>query len=549
MSRRVQPLKQVFFSAAVLLFLAITAVAQLPTTISISDPSGEIADLLRRGRQLELERRWSEALMHYEDAVRLHPQETSLRERFDTVRLHFDLHRRYADMSFRSSLKELSTERALNLYGQVLLKIEAHYVELPCWKALVEHGAASLAVALEEPDFIEQNVPLAKRLEIESFRDEVRRLLAARNIAGRADARAVVAEIARLAEERLDVAPTAVIMEFLCGATNALDPYSTYLTPAQLTEVYAQIEGNFVGLGVELKAQNGRLMIVRIIPGSPAAEEGVQAGEQILAVDGQSTGALSTEQAANLLQGPEGSVVRLTLAAPGRPAHEVRIRRRVVEVPSIEKADLLDPLLGVAYLRLSCFQKTTARDLDIVLWKLHHQGMKSLIIDLRGNPGGLLIAAVEAADRFISRGIIVATRGRNPQEDFTYYAHEQGKWQMPLVVLIDQNSASAAEIFAGAIRDHHRGAIVGTRSFGKGSVQGIFPLDVAEAGLRLTTARFYSPNGKPFSQVGVEPDVVVRAAAKPLNGSLPDEGADLVLETARRIAGQQAQSLQARSSF
>jgi carboxyl-terminal processing protease len=136
---------------------------------------------------------------------------------------------------------------------------------------------------------------------------------------------------------------------------------------------------------------------------------------------------------------------------------------------------------GIAYLKLTCFQKSTARDLEAALWNLHRTGMKGLMIDLRGNPGGLLIAAVDSADLFLERGAIVTTRGRNAEEDFTYTAREPGPWRVPLVVLIDQESASAAEIFAGAIRDHHRGVIVGTRSYGKGTVQGIFPLDVCNA--------------------------------------------------------------------
>ena len=140
--------------------------------------------------------------------------------------------------------------------------------------------------------------------------------------------------------------------------------------------------------------------------------------------------------------------------------------------------------------------------------------MKSLVIDVRGNPGGLLVSAVEVVDRFVDRGIIVSTRGRSAQEDFTYSAHEQGKWQMPLVVIVDQDSASAAEIFAGAIRDHRRGTIVGVRSFGKGSVQGIFPLEESNAGMRLTTAKFYSPKGNPYSGIGVEPDFPVQRVAR-----------------------------------
>ena len=269
---------------------------------------------------------------------------------------------------------------------------------------------------------------------------------------------------------------------------------------------------------------------MRVISGSPAEEAGVRAGDRILAVDGQSTAQLSTDQAANLLQGADGSVVALTLAAPGQPPRQLSVRRRVVEVPSVDQVSIIDPQYGVGYFKLTCFQKTTARDLDAALWKLHREGMKSLVIDVRGNPGGLLVSAVEVVDRFVDRGIIVSTRGRIAQEDFTYSAHEQGKWQMPLVVIVDQDSASAAEIFAGAIRDHRRGTIVGVRSFGKGSVQGIFPLDESNAGMRLTTAKFYSPNGNPYSDVGVEPDVPVPAqrehvVAKPINGEIPDPDA------------------------
>ncbi len=180
---------------------------------------------------------------------------------------------------------------------------------------------------------------------------------------------------------------------------------------------------------------------------------------------------------------------------------------------------MLDARQGVGYLRLTCFQKTTRRDLEAALWQLHREGMKSLVVDLRGNPGGLLITAVEVVELFVDHGVIVSTHGRSAQEDFTYTSHGQATWQTPLVVLIDQDSASAAEIFAGAIRDHHRGTLVGVRSFGKGSVQGIFPLESSEAGLRLTTAKFYSPNGHPYARVGVEPDVQVRQAARPIDGA------------------------------
>ncbi len=533
--------------AVLALLLTAAAYAQLPTTVTISDPRGEIDELLQRGHQLEVERRWGEALAHYEDAVRQHPKEAELQRRFDAARLHYDVERRYADRSFHESVARLSTERALNLYAQVLLKIESHYVEAPRWKELLDRGTGNLRVALSEPAFLDRNVPQRDRLAAEAFQDELRRVVDPWMVVSRAEARQAVSTVARLAQQRLEINPTVVILEYLCGATNALDPYSSYLTPNQLNEVYAQIEGNFVGLGVELKARDGRLVIVGVIPRSPAEQAGVHAGDRILVVDGRSTENLSTDQAANLLQGPKGSVVNLTLAAPGQPARHVAIERRVVEVPSIDRVGIIDRQFGIGYIKLTCFQKTTARDLDAALWKLHREGMKSLVIDVRGNPGGLLMSAVEVVDRFVDSGIIVSTRGRSTAEDFTYSAHKVGKWRMPLVVIIDHDSASAAEIFAGAIRDHRRGTIVGTRSFGKGSVQGIFPLEEANCGVRLTTAKFYSPAGRPFSRVGVEPDIVVRVAARPIDGRLP-KGGDVMLNTATQTARTLSQTLQARNS-
>ena len=368
------------------------------------------------------------------------------------------------------------------------------------------------------------------------------------DVSSRDDARDAVAAAARLAEQRLGMSPSRGLLECLCGATNSLDPYSAYLTPDQLNDVYAQIEGNFVGLGVELKAKDGGLTIVRVISGSPAEEAGIRAGDRIL-VDrrpsdrkalhrsGRQPAARPPRAASSRSAGRGGPVA----SAVERPPPRRRGAQR-------RSGGIIDPQYGVGYFKLTCFEKTTARDLDAALWKLHRQGMKSLVVDVRGNPGGLLVSAVEVVDRFVDRGIIVSTRGRIAQEDYTYSAHEQGKWRMPLVVIIDQDSASAAEIFAGAIRDHHRGTLVGVRSFGKGSVQGIFPLDESNAGMRLTTAKFYSPNGHPYAGSASSPTFACRAArplvAKPIDGQLPAAD-DPMLDRALRIARGAGAPLQA----
>jgi len=500
----------------------------------------QIDGLLRQGRQFEVEARWDEALTHYEKAIREFPNEPSLKRRFDFTRMHFDVRRRSSDASFRSSLTQLSLDRAISLYEEVLVRIQTHYVEAPHWKELVEQGMNNFDVALTEPAYVGRHLPGRTTGQINAFRQDLRRELGQRLIQDRDDACEAVGWAARAAEQSLGISPVAVVFEFTCGAANCLDTYSAYLTPDQLDEIYSQIEGNFVGLGIELKPQGKRLTIVRVIPHSPAELAGIRTNDQILAIDGKNIQDMPLDKAANLLQGAEGSRVELVLAAPGQPSRTIRAERRRVDVPSIDEVKIIDARQGIGYLRLSCFQKSTSHDLDDALWQLHRQGMRGgLIVDLRGNPGGLLIASVEAVDKFVEAGTIVSTRGRDVREGFTYSAHAAGTWRVPLIVLIDHDSASAAEIFAGAIRDHRRGTVIGQRSYGKGSVQGIFPLHSHSSGIRLTTAKFYSPNGHPFNLVGVKPDreiPEIHAVAKPVDSSLGVKPQDETLAAALQFA-------------
>jgi carboxyl-terminal processing protease len=493
----------------------------LPSAAQSVPDVAELEQVVERGQQLELEGRWGDALALYEEALRDHPENESLEHGYQYCRMHYDLGRRYADASFREDLLGLTEHDALALYAEVLLMIQSHHVDQPDWNRLVERGMTGVEAALTDPAFVEQHLRHASSERIAQVRRETRALVADQPCGTRQEARAVVAQAARFAADRLDIPSAAIVLEFMAGATNSLDEYSGFLTGQQLDETYAQIEGNFVGLGVELKGEEGTLRILKVIVGSPAERGGLRAGDRIVAVDGRELADLPTDRASDLLQGAEGSWVDVTILARGESRRRTfRLRRAEVEVPSIDDVQMLDPQQGVAYFKLSGFQKTTGRDLDAALWKLHRQGMRSLIIDLRGNPGGLLTAAVDAVDRFVDRGAIVSTRGRNHAEDYNYSAKSDGTWRVPLVVLIDGDSASASEIFAGAIRDHRRGTLVGQRSYGKGSVQGIFSLNGARAGIRLTTARFYSPNGHPFSRVGVEPNVRVQQTARPVDGEV-----------------------------
>jgi carboxyl-terminal processing protease len=467
---------------------------------------------------LETQRRWAEAFALYEEAARKTPGQPDLERRLDIAKLHFDVARRYTDSSFRKSVSALTDGEALEVYSDAAAKVQSHYVQNPDWNRLVGRGAAALEVALGEQSFLDNNLPGANPDRVSVFVGELRKQMSQRSLRNRIEARESVWNVANLARLHLNLKPSATILEFTAGMLGGLDEYSSFLTSGQLADLYSQIEGNFVGLGVELKASEGTLLIVNVIHGSPAEAAGIKPGDRIVEVGGRSTADLNTDEAAELLQGVEGSIAQLKVATGDEPPRAVSVRRKHVEVPSVDEVRIIDRDFGVGYFKLTCFQKTTARDVDAALWQLHREGMRSLVIDLRKNPGGLLTSAVEVADKFIEQGGIVSTKGRSVGEDFNYTAQRNGTWRVPLVVLIDGDSASAAEILAGALRDHRRATTVGERSYGKGSVQGIFPLSSGGAGVRLTTAKFYSPAGHPFSRIGVEPDIKVQTAAKPIDG-------------------------------
>jgi carboxyl-terminal processing protease len=490
-------------------------------TVSVAAESlpAVIHGLLEKGRSLELTGRWADALTLYEEALHEHPQEPELQARFDVARLHYSLEQRYDDRSFRESLRTMRPQQALDQYSDLLGKIEQHYYTTPPWQDINRRGAAAMEIALANEEFLRDQGIRVRGQQLEQVRAELTQLPSRYAIRSSRDAVAVASQTARIARQRIGLSETATVLEFTSAAAGGLDHYSAFLTADQLRDIYSQIEGNFVGLGVELKSDNGALLIVDVIPRSPAEQAGIRVNDRITGVDGQPTQSLSTDQAASMLTGEEGSLVRVTVVSSGQAPRELTIRRASVEVPSLEDVKLLNPATGVAYVKIPAFQKTTAADLEEALWALHRQGMRSLIIDLRGNPGGLLTASVEVADKFIAEGGIVSTRGRSEQENFSYRAHRPGTWRVPLVVLIDGDSASASEIFAGAIKDAGRGKIVGTRSYGKGSVQGIFPLGKSGAGARLTTARFFSPLGHPISNVGITPDVDTRRAPQVAAGN------------------------------
>jgi len=291
------------------------------------------------------------------------------------------------------------------------------------------------------------------------------------------------------------------------GMLSTLDPHSAYMTPEMYKEMQVETKGEFGGVGIQIGVKENRLAVIAPIEGTPAYRAGVKSGDFITKVNDETTKDLTLMDAVQKMRGPKGSKVNLTIQRDGTPDPlQFTLIRDTIKIESV-KSKVLD---NIGYVRLTQFQESTGRDLSKVLKQFKEQKLQSTILDLRNNPGGLLTASVEVSEQFLPGGkLVVYTKGRENKKD-EWIA--KGKDQMddsPMIILINEGSASASEIVAGALQDYGRAVIVGTTSFGKGSVQTILPLGDG-SGLRLTTAKYYTPKGRSIQSTGITPDIVVK---------------------------------------
>lgn len=305
------------------------------------------------------------------------------------------------------------------------------------------------------------------------------------------------------------------------GAVSILDSHSSFMTPEEYRELQIETKGKFSGIGIEITLKDRILTVVSPIEGTPAYRMGLQAGDQIVKINGSPTKNISLTEAVKLIRGPRGTKVTLTINRHGftHPKDFV-ITRATIPIRSV-KARIIEG--GIGYIKLANFQDQTDRDLQNYLKQMAKRlkPFNGLILDLRNDPGGLLEQAVRVADEFLKSGLIVYTEGRTPHQSMRFYAHPRDKIEIPkpLVVLINEGSASASEIVAGALKDQKRAFLIGTKSFGKGSVQTIIPLEDGSA-LRLTTALYYTPSGTTIQDKGIMPDEVVKEPEIPPGKSL-----------------------------
>lgn len=309
------------------------------------------------------------------------------------------------------------------------------------------------------------------------------------------------------------------------GMVGELDPHSSFMDAEEFEDLRIATEGNYSGIGVEVTIADGLLTVIAPLDGSPAARAGIRAGDTILSIDGRALRPGPLDDAIAEIRGKPGTVVKLGIGRDPLPDPlEFSIERAMVEVHSV-RSEMLEP--GIGYLRISQFSDTTGADTEAALLALEEQAggrLRGLVLDMRNNPGGVLDAAVEVSDFFLESGTIVSAEGRSPESRFRMEAAEGDlAGGTPIAVLVNEGSASAAEIVAGALRDHGRARLFGQKTFGKGSVQTVLPLEDGQA-LKITTSRYFTPSGASIHERGIEPDVPLPRPEAPATPGPPPEG-------------------------
>lgn len=292
------------------------------------------------------------------------------------------------------------------------------------------------------------------------------------------------------------------------GMLNSLDPHSSYMKPDDYKELQMETQGSFTGIGIEITMKDNILTVVSPIEGTPAFAKGLKAGDKIIKIGNEPTQDMGLMEAVKRLRGPKGSQVTISIHRKGwADFKEFTLTRDLIPIHSV-KSKMLEP--GYPYIRVINFQANTTADFKKALAEMEKLGkIKGLIIDLRSNPGGLLDQAIKVSDIFINDGIIVSIKGRIKEQNSVFYAKTNDtKYSFPIAALVNEGSASAAEIVAGALQDHKKAVLVGAQTFGKGSVQTVIPMENG-AGLKLTTARYYTPSGRSIQATGIIPDIVV----------------------------------------
>jgi len=511
------------------------------------NPKARGMALWNQGQQFEQKDDFAAALASYKEISRTRAlPPVDLQERTRRCRARIAVAVRWQDEKLLASAREMKLERGLGLYREVARTIAENFVDRVSYRKLLEGGLANLRAAMASPQFrrrLSMGDNGSKRAEFLAGLDLISRKLREENRQTSFTARYYVRKVCQENQRTIGLPCGVVISEMIFGAAEHLDNYTTFLTHDMYEELMSDIDGRFVGLGIEVRHQEGRILIVTVFENGPADKVGLAAGDVIIAVEKEKIEKKSLDQAAHLIRGPRGSTVTLTVERDGKLLTVTAVRD-VINVPSVRRVTRIGRHNRIGYVQLANFQRSTATEMSSALQGLLREGrIDGLVLDLRGNPGGLLQAAVGVCNLFIKKGTALTTRGRGFGQTRTYrishwrFSHHD----LPLVLLVDRQSASASEIVAGALRDHRRATLVGSRTYGKGVVQSILPVEAGQSAVYLTTARFFGPDQQPFHGTGIAPDVAVELPAEAL-GARPvkvDPQADPALKRALEVMADQ----------
>ena len=453
----------------------------------------------------------------------VHPTE------LDVDKLQLRISARYQDPKMLSVLSSTSMRQMSALFLEVSQTIDARHVSPTSYEVRTAAALEGLLRALENPEFLKVAGARGTDADLQQATESLRQMMATQPARSAEEAIGVMQWAADTLNQQLGIRQEIVALEFVNATLDSLDKYSSFMPnkvanapSAQANSATAGLEERIVGVGIEMKTHAKGALLMGTVEGGSAAEAGLQRGDVLIQIGTQPLTGMSLNQIAELVSGPKGSTVEIQIDRAGQK-YGATLERRSVYVGSVAGATMVDATRKVGYVKLKQFSESSAEDLEKAMWKLYNAGMNSLVLDLRGNPGGLLTESIQVSDLFLPSGVIVSTKGRNASDNTTETAQRAKTWNLPLVVLVDENSASASEIFAAAIQENGRGVVVGRHSYGKGTVQTHFPLTTLSGVLKLTTAKFYSPSGREMSGAGVTPDYVVQNANEETATSLAED--------------------------
>lgn len=500
--------------------------------VSLLSPSTQAAPLptsteaLReKARECERKGQWTDACRLYDEVLKRERTLTD-KDAYQRCLRHVLQARRHRDATFRQSLLSLKLPQAAEVYEDVLVKLRNHYIERERAEVveLFRLGLDEFTFALEDEVFLKEHLSRVPRETVDGFRGRLEQWRH-KDLATTREARDQVLAVATAARRSLGLEPSVVVLEFACGACNGLDEYTTYLTPAMLHDAQTALKGELVGIGIQLQLIDQKLLVSQVFPDTDAFEKQLRPGDRITQIDRQPVEQGGVEAALARLQGEAGTAVTLTVIPLNEvTARTIKVLRRPLLVRSVEPDLIIEDDIRIGVARILAFHENTVQELRDALVRLQTMGMDVLILDLRGNPGGLFRPAIQVAELFLADGVIVLTHSRLRGYNRTYKAENPNPFDVPLVVLVDGDTASAAEVVAGALKENQRATLVGQTTFGKGSIQAVLALEKITAGIRLTVARFYSPANYPYAGRGVNPHEVV------------DAGAEAQLVAARQVA-------------